>query len=227
MPLGRDHAFGGGPTFGSEVDGPISAFAGIFARVISKLVQRGANRTIWQTFDRNASISPDLLLGQNAWCVNFGDRSDIVMGSNVCCRGTVRRERFGAGRITIGDYVYIGDDTLISCAAQVDIGYGSMIAHGVQIVDNDSHPIDAARREEHWKRILAGSDSDGVDVPSRPVRIGSRCWLGFNSIILKGVTIGDGSVVAAGSVVTRDVPANTVVAGNPASPVRPIAPSEA
>lgn len=63
-------------------------------------------------------------------------------------------------------------------------------------------------------------------IAAAPVQIGSHAWIGFNSIILKGVTIGDRSVVAAGSVVTHDVPADTLVGGNPARVLRTIAEPE-
>jgi galactoside O-acetyltransferase len=59
-----------------------------------------------------------------------------------------------------------------------------------------------------------------------PVKIQDKVWIGFNAIVLKGVTIGEGAVVGAGAVVTRNVPAYTVVAGNPARPIRELTPSE-
>jgi acetyltransferase-like isoleucine patch superfamily enzyme len=64
---------------------------------------------------------------------------------------------------------------------------------------------------------------DGQPQPhTAPIVIGDHVWIGTNSLVLKGVTVGDGAVVAAGSVVTRDVPASTLVAGVPAKPVRTI-----
>ena len=65
-------------------------------------------------------------------------------------------------------------------------------------------------------------NKDWTDVPVRSVVIGDKAWIGFNSIVLKGVSIGERAIVAAGSVVTRDVPAATVVAGNPARVIREI-----
>ena len=62
----------------------------------------------------------------------------------------------------------------------------------------------------------------GAEVKISPVRINDRAWLGFNSIILKGVTIGEGAIIGAGSVVTKDVPAYTIVAGNPARIIQEI-----
>jgi acetyltransferase-like isoleucine patch superfamily enzyme len=63
-------------------------------------------------------------------------------------------------------------------------------------------------------------------IATAPVKIGAHVWIGFNSIILKGVTIGDRSVVAAGSVVTKDIPADVLVAGNPARVIRSLVAAE-
>ncbi len=89
-----------------------------------------------------------------------------------------------------------------------------MIGGGVRIQDNDGHPLDPEARRR------------GEKVPEsaiKPVVIGCNVWLGARATILKGVTIGDNAVVATGSVVTRDVAANTVVAGVPARAVRHLA----
>ena len=59
-----------------------------------------------------------------------------------------------------------------------------------------------------------------------PVRIGDKAWIGFNAIILKGVTVGEGAIVAAGAVVTKDVPPYTIVAGNPARVIRTLSEPE-
>ncbi|MEO8199502.1 MAG: DapH/DapD/GlmU-related protein [Gemmatimonadota bacterium] len=88
-----------------------------------------------------------------------------------------------------------------------------MIAGNVSIFDNTSHPVSPARR-------LAHQPITEQDVA--PVIIGTNCWIGLNSIILRGVTIGDNSIVAAGSVVTKSVPPNSIVAGNPARLVKSI-----
>ena len=122
-------------------------------------------------------------------------------------------------------HVCIGDFTLlvgalITADTSVDIGSHCLISWGVGIADSDFHPVSAAQRmidaealapyfEGRPERPLAA-------VRSRPVKIGDNVWIGMNAIVLKGVTIGDGSVVAAGAVVTKDVPAGTIVAGNPA-----------
>ena len=91
------------------------------------------------------------------------------------------------------------------------LGNGVMLANGAYVTDSDWHTI-------HDRTVRA-------ETPT-PVHIGENVWLGDNSVVLKGVTIGENSVIAARAVVTRDVPANVVVAGNPARVVRELDPEE-
>jgi acetyltransferase-like isoleucine patch superfamily enzyme len=96
------------------------------------------------------------------------------------------------------------------CAAQrVIIGDNVAVGANVTIVDGDFHPLDAHRR----RSLPSGGET-------APVLIGDHVFIGMNSVVLKGVTIGHGSVVGAGSVVVKDVPAGTIAAGNPARIVR-------
>lgn len=104
--------------------------------------------------------------------------------------------------IFIGKHVAMNFNVTILDVARVDIGDGTQIGPHVQIYTAD-HPRDPAVRAQ------------GLEF-GRPVRIGSHVWIGGGAIILPGVTVGDGATIGAGSVVTRDVPAGTIVAGNPA-----------
>jgi galactoside O-acetyltransferase len=135
-----------------------------------------------------------------------------------------------SGEVTIGNRVFIGNSTLISRSSIVfenDI----FVAWGCFFYDHDSHSLDYREREKDMTRQLedfrGGMDfiahKDWSVVASKPIRICSNAWIGMNCIILKGVTIGEGAVVAAGSVVTKDVPEWTVVAGNPARVVKQLA----
>ncbi len=109
------------------------------------------------------------------------------------------------GRITIGDYVLISPGVRISASDEIIIGDSVMIANGCYITDSDWHTLhDRTRRSNQ----------------TYPVLLEDNVWLGDGATVLKGVTIGKNSVVAAKSVVTRDVPANSVVAGNPASVIK-------
>src|SRR5258705_45774 len=116
-------------------------------------------------------------------------------------------------QLIIGNRVFVGDHVLFSAAKSITIGDDTMIAGRTSIFDNVSHPLSPARR-------LRG-ESFSLD-ECEPVVIGRNVWIGTQCFILKGVTIGDNSVVAAGSVVTRSVPPNTLAAGSPAKVVREI-----
>jgi acetyltransferase-like isoleucine patch superfamily enzyme len=115
--------------------------------------------------------------------------------------------------LIIGNRVSINYRNIISVAKSVRIGDDTLIAGDVAIFDNISHPISPAKR-------LARAPITAGDVA--PVVIGRNVWIGIGSIVLRGVTIGDNSIVAAGSVVTKSVPPNTLVAGNPAVPIKEI-----
>ncbi|MEW5983738.1 MAG: acyltransferase [Acidobacteriota bacterium] len=221
LPIDREHAFATGPVT-REVDARLGWFLRWLGAAVSRLLDRYRSHVCWRAFARNVTAGDGLALGTRAWCENGGSPADIRLGKNVVCRGVLRREAFGSGAIDLGDDVYIGDDCIISCANRVTIGPGTLVAHGVQIFDNDTHSLDAEARRRHWNAIREGGHVSDVEVPGAPIEIGAGAWIGFGSIILKGVTLGDECIVAAGSVVTSNVAPRTLVAGNPAREVRAI-----
>lgn len=107
-------------------------------------------------------------------------------------------------RLLLGNNVSVGDRTQIHAGERVEIGEDTLISWDCVIMDRDYH------------------DPDGVKEVTAPVHIGRHVWIGCRVIILKGVTIGDNAVIGAGSVVTRDVPAGMLAAGNPARVIRPV-----
>jgi len=121
--------------------------------------------------------------------------------------------------ISIGKRVFI-NGSLIT-AQRIEIGDDVLIAWGVTIVDHNSHSTSFSKRSEDVINWRLGK-KDWTNVKIEPIKISNKVWIGFNSIILKGVTIGEGAIVGAGSVVTKDVPAWTIVAGNPAKVIREI-----
>lgn len=109
------------------------------------------------------------------------------------------------GVLTIGRNTYM-NESLIQCANYISIGDDCAIAPDVLIQDTDFHPI---------------LGDDGKPKPiSKPIKIGNKVWICAKAIILKGVSIGDGAIIAAGAVVTKNVPPYTCVAGNPARVVK-------
>lgn len=131
------------------------------------------------------------------------------------------------GEVLIGNEVYIGASTII-CRSRIEFENNIFVAWGCYFYDHDSHSLDFKERQLDVKRQLedfrSGKrfiESKNWDVVNtKPIKVCSNCWIGMNCIVLKGVTIGEGAVVAAGSVVTKDVPAWSVVAGNPARVVK-------
>jgi acetyltransferase-like isoleucine patch superfamily enzyme len=121
------------------------------------------------------------------------------------------------GKIVVGKKCYIGQGSKIRSAESVIIGNNVLIAHNVNIIDTNAHEIDTEERVEGYELFLkSGSFSEKRTVQTAPIIIEDKAWINFNSIILKGVTIGKGAIVAAGAVVTKDVPPYAVVGGNPA-----------
>jgi len=133
------------------------------------------------------------------------------------------------GLVTIGDGTYIGDSKLIS-ACKIEIGNNVMIAWGVTIYDHNSHNIDYRERIKDQQRQLEDITNgqgfilskDWSVVTRKPIRIGDNVWIGFDAVIMKGVTIGEGAIVASRAVVIADVKPWTIVAGNPAVIIKEI-----
>lgn len=122
--------------------------------------------------------------------------------------------------IIIGDRTYIGNSMIVS-STKVEFGNDILVAWGCSFVDHNSHALQFAQRKDdvlQWRK----GEKDWSHVECKPIKINDKAWIGFNCIILKGVTVGEGAVVGAGSVVTKDVPPYTVVAGNPAKFIKSI-----
>jgi acetyltransferase-like isoleucine patch superfamily enzyme len=109
--------------------------------------------------------------------------------------------------IVIGDRVFIGRGVEFNVQGRIQIGDDCLIASGCVFVDHD-HGMDR-------KRTMRGQRQD-----IRPIEIASNVWIGANAVILKGIEIGNGAVVGAGSVVTRSIPGNEIWCGNPARKLR-------
>jgi acetyltransferase-like isoleucine patch superfamily enzyme len=139
----------------------------------------------------------------------------IGQGSIVNCRVDFDSP---AGVVEIGNRTFIGASHLV-CHTRITIGDDSLISWGVEVVDHDSHSLDWHHRRNDVSAWMKG-EKDWSNVTVKPVRIGNRTWIGFGAAILKGVTVGEGSIIGARAVVTRDVEPYTVVAGNPARVVR-------
>ena len=110
----------------------------------------------------------------------------------------------GNGGVRLGDRVEINNFSIVNGTGGVDIGEDTLVGPGVRIIS-------------YQHQYVRGATIRSQPVEARPIRIGRDVWLGANAIVLAGISIGDGAVVAAGAVVREDVPAYAVVAGVPAT----------
>ncbi len=133
--------------------------------------------------------------------ISIGDFTTFWPHVKLSCEGGSAN---GPAKMKIGHSCSIGDRTEIHCGKNIEIGNFVIIAWDCVILDRDYHSL------------------NGLQETMKAVAIKDRVWIGCRAIILKGVTIGEGAVVAAGSVVTRDVPSRTLVAGNPAKVIREV-----
>lgn len=222
MPVNKRHAYAKGNIYGQPKPATLlERLTGWLAGRLLGSLEQARLREVWSAFAGHCVMGKDCFLGPNAWCANRGAPEDVTLGNRVYLRGLLRCGGRG-GRITIGDEVYVGDDTIISSESSVTIGRLTLISHGVQIFDTIGHPLDPDERAKDWRIVMGTEPGPRPAVSSEPINIGERVWIGFNSIIMRGVRIGEGAIVAAGSVVVKDVAAYTIVAGNPATMVKTV-----
>jgi acetyltransferase-like isoleucine patch superfamily enzyme len=167
----------------------------------------------------------------NNKCINFDiDNSSKINWSNQFinskqnCTFSLGKQSIFEGlfifdqnnaNIIVGDRTFIGGETKIIAAKEVEIGNDVLISWGCTVVDHDSHSTNFENRKDdviNWRNSIKNWQYVNI----KKVTIGNKVWIGFGVSILKGVTIGEGAVVAAGSVVTKDVEPYTIVGGNPA-----------
>ena len=143
------------------------------------------------------------------WPISLGDYVNVIATPDKRVRLTVWSDMEETGRIRVGKYGLICPGVRISSALDISIGDSCMLAQGAYVTDSDWHDI--------YNR--------GVSVGRKEaIKIGDNVWIGDSAIVCKGVTIGDNSIVGAGSVVVRDLPPNVVAAGNPADVIRKLDP---
>lgn len=150
--------------------------------------------------------------------LSIGKKSQIFSQFNLLTEKSI---------ITIGNNCQIGNVNF-NCADSITVGNDVLMAWGITLIDNDSHSVEWKYRQHDAKQSYkdykkygnVSQNKDWSHVEIKPIVIKDKVWIGFNSIILKGVTLGEGCVVGAGSVVTKNVPEYTVVGGNPAKVIK-------
>jgi len=156
----------------------------------------------------------------------IGNPPYIVIGDDCILKGKFLVENKGS--IIVGRSTFIGGSTLIANEL-IEIGNDVLISWGCTLIDTNAHSLLWVERQSDVKDWRKGMEEDALGkykkydvVETKKILVKDRSWIGFNSIILKGVTIGEEAVIGAGSVVSKDVLKKTVVAGNPARVIKSI-----
>lgn len=168
-------------------------------------------------FRRYARFGENLEIASRADCT-AARAGKITIGDN--CRIYGRLQTQDGGEIRMGHHCCVYLDTVIGSVSSIRIGNCVIISNHVHIYDNNNHPTSPDLRH---RMCLEGFDGDAWQwrhSASAPIVIEDDVWIGEYAAVLKGVTIGKGSVVASHAVVTKDVPPYSVVAGNPARVVK-------
>lgn len=134
----------------------------------------------------------------------------LVVGRHVTILSQLHKVSLGVypgATLVLGDHVFINNGTIISAKERVELGEGCALGYHVLVMDSDQHPV-----------------VPGEPAKCAPVILGRHVWVGSKATLLRGVQVGDHAVIAAGAVVTKDVPAYAVVAGVPARVVRMLDP---
>lgn len=147
-----------------------------------------------------------VIFGRN---IHLGCHAQLIASPDNCIRLTTWPSKKCSGEIKMGDYCLISPGVRISAAESIQIGDNCMFAANVYISDSDWHGV--------YNRIRPFRCT-------KPLVIANNVWLGERVIVCKGVTIGENAIVGAGSVVTKDIPANSIAAGNPARVIKTINP---
>ena len=151
---------------------------------------------------------------------NQSTRPDSIrVGANSVVGGQLHVFPDG-GHIHIGEYCFIGPETRIWAGDAIEIGDRVLISHGVNIHDSIAHSLSAIERHRHFIEIILQGNGALGNVPKKRIVIEDDVWIGFNAVIMKGVRIGRGAVVAAGAIVTKDVPPFSIVSGSAAQHIK-------
>ena len=171
----------------------------------------------WHRFRKFAIIGSDFHVKHCSNC--YADYPGKIKIGNHCeIAGSLVSQ--DDGRISIGDYTVVRENSIIGSIYSISIGNYCIISNNIHIYDNNNHPTSPELRKEMCKNGFVGELWRWFYAEHAPIVVEDNVWIGERSTILKGVTIGEGSIVASNSVVTKNVPPYTIVAGNPAKVVK-------
>ena len=198
--------------------------------LLIKLYRRNQMLKLYKNWNNNAIIGEMFELGSTGAVIynESGEKDRIRIGHHTRINGSIICK--ASGEVEIGNYSVLQNHASVACLKHIKIGNYVGIADGTIITDNNNHRIEPEERVKHRLRVAPGGEGypglgNGWELSestSSPTIIEDVVWIGSYSAIMKGVTVGEGALVARNSVVTKDVPPYTIVAGNPARIVKEI-----
>lgn len=189
---------------------------------IRRLYHRLKILRIRRVFKKSSILGEHVKLYPSADCRNLGKRERLTIGDACEIKGVLSLQ--GDGELRVGNRLYLGGFSYIHACDSIQIGDNVIIANHVRINDNNVHPVEPEKRIQ---MSLEGSSSPlwrATESQHSPVVIEDNVWIGDFAAVLKGVRVGKGSVIGMHCVVTKDVPAYSVVVGNPARVVKLLTP---
>lgn len=190
---------------------------------LSKLKLKIEKKRSWRRISKSAILKGKRYNFNKACRILLSDGStkgNIILGEYVTLYGTIQSQH--CGKVIMGSYTRLGLGSIIRCVDNVVIGDYTAIADRVVVSDNGNHPIDPVFRRKMKEDALDGDMRLWKYSVHSQVVIGENVWIGEGARIHHGVHIGDNSIIAAGAIVTKDVPANCIAAGIPAKVIKQI-----
>jgi acetyltransferase-like isoleucine patch superfamily enzyme len=190
-------------------------------RLIQGIVNIILDNIAKKNFVANCKVGANFACSTSAKCINESiTKNNIIIGDNCELNCTIISGE--NAKIQIGNNTTVRNYSKIFSMCSIEIGDNVIISNNVTITDNNNHPVDPEKRIEMSKSGFYSNLWHAEHSETSSITIHDNVWIGEKAIVLKGVTIGEGSIVATAAVVTKDVPDYSIVAGNPARVVKEI-----